>query len=56
MDWISTIAKIIIRLFTSSDCEDKPRPYPVDKRWIEIERDRVNDALKKKHGGNNGPQ
>jgi hypothetical protein len=54
MDWITTIAKIIIGLFTSSECDDKPRPYKVNRKWIEVEREAVNEALKRKHEGKNG--
>ena len=52
MDWIAKIAKIIAQLFLSSDCDDKEKPYPVNSRWIGIERKGVDDALKKKHGDN----
>jgi hypothetical protein len=48
MEWVEKLLKLAINLF-SSNCEGKPRPYKVDKRWIEVEREAVNEALKRKH-------
>jgi hypothetical protein len=51
MEWVGKLLELAISLFRSRRC-DKPGPYKVNRKWIEIERDQVDDGLKKKHGDN----
>ena len=46
MSWLKQILCLLSDLL-SSDLE-KPRPYKVNPKWIKLERDEVDDALKDK--------
>ena len=53
MEWVSKLLDLAISLFRDRN-SDRPRPYKVNRKWIEVERDQVDDALDKKHGKSNG--